>query len=57
LKSLAAGSSVKNSGSWALPRKLACWPGVTDPSAMTCGKETNVAVPFGPGASLLTILP
>ena len=31
---------MKN-GSNALPRKLACWPGVTLPSRRTCGYETN----------------
>ena len=31
------GSSVKSSGSCALPRKLACWPGVIEPSLITCG--------------------
>ena len=34
-----------SSGSWALPRKLACWPGVIEPSRMTCGKATKVGTP------------
>ena len=37
LKSGALGSSVNNSGSCAFPRKLACCPGVIDPSLITCG--------------------
>ena len=51
------GSSFTNSGLWLLPRKVAFWPGVMLPSAMTCGNDTNVATPFGAGASLLTTLP
>ncbi len=36
-KSGALGSCVINNGSLALPRKLACWPGVIEPSLITCG--------------------
>jgi len=29
------GSWEKKNGSWLFPKKLACWPGTTEPSAIT----------------------
>ncbi len=45
-------------GSNALPRKLACWPGVTLPSRSTWGNETNDGtVGSSAGLSRATVLP
>ena len=44
---------MKKNGSCALPRKLACWPGVTEPSRMTCGYATNVGIRRVDGASAI----
>ena len=48
---------MKN-GSNSLPKKLACWPGVTLPSRKTCGNETNDGTArSSAGLSLATVLP
>jgi hypothetical protein len=56
-KSSALGSCVMSRGSLPLPRKLACCPGVVEPSAMTCGRATNVGTPLFDGDRRSTIEP
>ncbi len=56
-KSAALGSWLMKNGSYCGPRKLACCPGVIDPSLMMYGYDTNVGVPGGDGAKRSTTLP
>ena len=50
------GSFRTSSGSCFLPRKLPCCPGVTEPSAITCGRETEVGNSPFVGAKRSTML-
>ena len=57
LKFAPFGSCNTSNGSCRLPRKLACCPGVIEPSEITCGYATNVGMSSRTGASLSTIEP